>query len=63
MVKFGGGGVVIKSVILFELGSFVEIKLFLDFEVVVIFCFGEVIICENVEDDYYIVFIFIIICE
>ncbi|WP_438499175.1 PilZ domain-containing protein [Alteromonas australica] len=62
-VKFGGGGVVVKSATPFELGSFAEIKLFLDSEAAAIFCFGEVITCEKVEDDYHIAFIFTTIRE
>lgn len=62
-IKFGGGGIVIKSDTPFEIGSHAELKLFLDSEAAAIFCFGEVITCENVEDDYHIAFIFSTIRE
>lgn len=42
----GGGGVIIELKEVLDVGVKVEFKFFLDVEVVVIFCFGEVIICE-----------------
>jgi len=57
-VKFGGGGVIIKSDKPIEIGTQAELKLFLDSEAAAIFCYGEVISCENVEDSYHITFIF-----
>lgn len=57
-VKFGGGGVVIESDTPLEVGSHTELKLFLNEEAAAIFCFGEVITCEQAEDRYHIAFIF-----
>ena len=57
-VKFGGGGVVIESDNPLEVGSHAELKLFLNEEAAAIFCFGEVITCEQAEDSYHIAFIF-----
>ena len=57
-VKFGGGGVVIESDTPLEVGSHAELQLFLNEEAAAIFCFGEVITCEQAEDSYHIAFIF-----
>jgi len=57
-IKLGGGGVVVASASPLEIGTQAELKLFLDAEAAAIFCYGEVITCENVEDDYHIAFIF-----
>ncbi len=57
-VKLGGGGVIIESSDPLEVGKHAELKLFLDAEAAAIFCFGEVITCEQVEDSYHIAFIF-----
>ena len=57
-VKFGGGGVIIKSDSPIDIGTQAELKLFLDSEAAAIFCYGEVITCENTEDGYHIAFIF-----
>ncbi|MDW5285830.1 PilZ domain-containing protein [Alteromonas macleodii] len=57
-VKLGGGGVVIESKEALDVGAKAELKLFLDAEAAAIFCFGEVITCEQVEDSYHIAFIF-----
>ena len=57
-VKLGGGGVIIESSAPLEVGKYAELKLFLDAEAAAIFCFGEVITCEQVEDSYHIAFIF-----
>ena len=57
-VKFGGGGVIIESDIPLDVGSHAELKLFLNEEAAAIFCFGEVIACEQAEDSYHIAFIF-----
>ncbi|TKB04179.1 PilZ domain-containing protein [Alteromonas portus] len=57
-VKLGGGGVIIESNDPLEVGTRAELKLFLDAEAAAIFCFGEVITCEQVEDSYHIAFIF-----
>ena len=57
-VKLGGGGVIIESKEAMEVGTKAELKLFLDAEAAAIFCYGEVITCEQVEDRYHIAFIF-----
>ena len=57
-VKLGGGGVIIASKEAMEVGTKAELKLFLDAEAAAIFCYGEVITCEQVEDRYHIAFIF-----
>ena len=57
-VKLGGGGVIIESKDKLEVGTQAELKLFLDAEAAAIFCYGEVITCEQVEDSYHIAFIF-----
>lgn len=57
-IKFGGGGIIINSPSPFEVGSVAELKLFLDQEAAAIFCFGEVIACQQEADDYHIAFIF-----
>ncbi|GEA11335.1 PilZ domain-containing protein [Alteromonas sp. KUL49] len=56
--KFGGGGVVITSKSPMNIGDNVELKVFLDSEAAAIFCFGEVITCDQEQDDYHIAFIF-----
>ena len=57
-IKLGGGGVIIESSDPLKIGTHAELKLFLDAEAAAIFCFGEVITCEQVEDSYHIAFIF-----
>ena len=57
-VKLGGGGVIIESKEAIDVGTKAELKLFLDAEAAAIFCYGEVITCEQVEDSYHIAFIF-----
>lgn len=57
-IKFGGGGIIINSPAPIEVGSVAELKLFLDQEAAAIFCFGEVITCQQEADDYHIAFIF-----
>lgn len=56
--KFGGGGMIITSSEAMAVGSLAEIKLFLDQEAAAIFCYGEVIACDGVGNDYHIAFIF-----
>jgi hypothetical protein len=62
-VKYGGGGVIIESASPLDIGTTAELKLFLDAEAAAIFCYGEVITCESVEDSYHIAFIFSAIRE
>ncbi|WP_026294382.1 PilZ domain-containing protein [Salinimonas chungwhensis] len=57
-IKFGGGGVVVNYPSPLEIGTIVQIKLFLTEEAAAIFCYGEVITCQQNEDDYHISFIF-----
>lgn len=57
-VKLGGGGVIIESKEGMDVGTKAELKLFLDAEAAAIFCYGEVITCEQIEDSYHIAFIF-----
>lgn len=57
-VKLGGGGVIIDSKEAMDVGTKAELKLFLDAEAAAIFCYGEVITCEQIEDSYHIAFIF-----
>lgn len=57
-VKLGGGGVIIDSKEAMDVGTKAELKLFLDAEAAAIFCYGEVITCEQNEDSYHIAFIF-----
>jgi len=57
-VKLGGGGVIIESKEAMDVGTKAELKLFLDAEAAAIFCYGEVITCEQIEDSYHIAFIF-----
>ena len=57
-VKLGGGGVIIDSKEAMDVGTIAELKLFLDAEAAAIFCYGEVITCEQNEDSYHIAFIF-----
>lgn len=48
-VAFGGSGVTIQSPNEFTIGATCELKLFLDTEASAIFCYGEVIKCEQKE--------------
>lgn len=57
-LKFGGGGVLILSPSEMPLGSHAQIKLFLTEEAAAIFCYGEVIACQQESDGYHIAFIF-----
>ncbi|MFT6896634.1 MAG: hypothetical protein ACJA13_001037 [Paraglaciecola sp.] len=56
--KFGGGGIILISDTPVELGQIAELKIFLKEEAAAIFCFGEVIACQNVTDSYHISLIF-----
>ncbi|WP_414830614.1 PilZ domain-containing protein [Alteromonas sp. H39] len=57
-VKFGGGGMLVSSSEAMEVGTLAEIKVFIDEEAAAIFCFGEVIACQQVGNDYHIAFFF-----
>ena len=56
--KFGGGGMVVKHPTAMDEGAIAQLKLFVPTEHSAIFCFGEVIACEAVEDEYHIAFLF-----
>jgi hypothetical protein len=62
-LQFGGGGIVIKSAQVWQVGATIELKLFLREESSAIFCYGEVITCMQVEDEYHISLIFTCIRE
>lgn len=49
--EFGGSGVTIKSDSPIDIGSVHELKLFLDVEASAVFCYGEVIKCEEVATE------------
>ncbi len=57
-VKFGGGGMIVSSDEPVKVGQRAEIKLFLDEEAAAIYCFGEVIACQQSDNDYHIAFFF-----
>jgi len=57
-IKFGGGGVVLKHHNAMELGLQAELKIFINEEGTAIFCFGEVIACQQHDDEYHITLIF-----
>lgn len=57
-VKFGGAGLVIRDEKPWELGQLAELKLFLQEEAAAIFCYGEVIACQQQADDYHVSFLF-----
>lgn len=57
-LKFGGGGLIIQSSSAMAVGQQAELKLFLDAEAAALFCYGEVITCENTDDGYHIAFVF-----
>ncbi|GAB3015442.1 PilZ domain-containing protein [Bowmanella dokdonensis] len=51
---FGGGGVILLSGQPIELERNCELRLFLEEEAAAVFCYGEVIACEKVDDQYHI---------
>lgn len=57
-IKFGGGGMLVSSDEPMDIGTQAEIKVFIDEEAAAIFCFGEVITCQQVGNDYHIAFFF-----
>ncbi|MDO6476027.1 PilZ domain-containing protein [Alteromonas sp. 1_MG-2023] len=57
-VKFGGGGIIVSTASPYETGTLAELKLFLNQEAAAVYCFGEVIACQQHGDDYHISFIF-----
>jgi|TARA_R110002167_G_scaffold35981_4_gene114406 hypothetical protein len=62
-VKFGGGGVIIKCPKAVDLGSQVELKIFIPEESAAIFCFAEVIACKEIDDNHHISLIYSCIRE
>lgn len=56
--KFGGGGMIVKRDTPMQEGDIAQLKLFVPTEQSAIFCYGEVIACEAVEDEYHIAFLF-----
>lgn len=56
--EFGGGGVTIISDTEVKIGEVVELKLFLNEEAAAVFCFAEVITCQQQDDKYHISLIF-----
>ena len=62
-LQFGGGGIVVSSVIELSIGGTFELKLFLREEASAIFCFAEVIACKPVDDTYHVSLIFTCIRE
>jgi Tfp pilus assembly protein PilZ len=57
-LKFGGGGIIVKSENQLSIGATIELKLFLREEASAIFCFAEVIACKPVDDTYHVSLIF-----
>ena len=62
-IEFGGAGLAIKSSDEMEIGVLFELKIFVEEEATAIFCYGEVIQCEEFEDGYRIAFIYASIRE
>ena len=56
--KFGGGGVVLISDTPLDIGQVTELKLYIKEEASAVFCFAEVITCQQVDDAYHISLIF-----
>lgn len=52
--SFGGGGIVLCSPRAIPVGQQCELRLFLEEEAAAVFCYGEVIACEPVADQYHI---------
>ena len=58
-IEFGGAGLSIASAKPMEPGSFCQLKIFIEEEATAIFCFGEVIQCEETdENNFRIAFIY-----
>lgn len=57
-VKFGGAGLIVDDDKPWDIGAFAELKLFLQEEAAAIFCYGEVIACQQQADSYHISFLF-----
>lgn len=57
-VKFGGGGIIVKCDEAYEPEQIIELKLFLKEEASAIFCYGEVIECQQVGEQYHVSLIY-----
>ena len=57
-LRFGGGGIEVLTGQPFEVGSHVELKIFLTEEAAAVYCFAEVITCDEHPDGYHSAFIF-----
>lgn len=57
-IEFGGGGVTIVSNSPMELQQNVELKLFINEDASAVFCYGEVIDCQQQEDKYHVSLIY-----
>lgn len=56
--KFGGGGIVVLSPESISVGKHLELKLFIPEESAAIFCYAEVIACEQIEQTFQLSMIF-----
>ncbi|GAC31331.1 hypothetical protein GPLA_0413 [Paraglaciecola polaris LMG 21857] len=56
--KFGGGGIVVKCDQPYAVEQTIELKLFLKEEAAAIFCYGEVISCESIDDNFHVSLIY-----
>ena len=62
--EFGGAGLAINSSDEMEVGGLFELKIFVEEEATAIFCYGEVIQCEKIEDgSFRVAFIYACIRE
>lgn len=58
-IEFGGAGLAINSQSAFKIGEHFELKIFVEEEATAIFCYGEVIQCDQIdENNYRIAFIY-----
>lgn len=57
-VKFGGGGIIVKCDEAYEPEQIIELKLFLKEEASAIFCYGEVIECQQAGEQYHVSLIY-----
>lgn len=57
-IEFGGGGVTVTRDTALQIGAMAELKMFLPEEAAAVYCIGEVIACDPVDDKYHISLIF-----
>ncbi|TPV55356.1 PilZ domain-containing protein [Aestuariibacter sp. GS-14] len=57
-IRFGGGGVVVNHNSELAVGTVAELKIFVSEEAAAVFCYGEVIACQQESNGYHIAFIF-----